>query len=528
MEKRWHQRPVGWLVGIGTAGAMAAMLAVAASSGGAATTEKVYEASATPVCVIAPGVLNVEVKNATLGMRFKGPETVQEGQTGIELTEASVSFHIPAELTNPFISSGVTTLKGHLESLVVDAANMEPAELNVVKSPLLPQPYEVPYREDGPTEIRFPSEGSFSFGPYSVTGTKGQSASLSFGSAPGFIEEAEGGYRATGSGVEFTVEGFNASGEKKIGPLTAACNVPGGTELAQIPIAERAATSEASCTYTTRSPHALVVEPRSGPAAGGVNVTITGEGVGSAAGLWFGGTKTDFEVLSPSEIRAITPPGSGQVEVEVEGPSTRCPSEQYLGIGSYTYEHAIEHFEYRGWTVAGSITDRRLGQAIVLPQGSVFSGVGELNPVTNEGILLGTFVIPPFTAPLRLFGPIEAGFGMTLTQWGMATGSLAPAAGGDKALALSVRLGLGVTSVSLLGLTIPTRCTTAEPLSLALSDTLSREALLKGAWSFAGTIAIPPLRCEGGLLGRLFGAVLTGLLSGPEDPYSLSVSAPAG
>ncbi|MDE3070780.1 MAG: hypothetical protein KGJ43_08645, partial [Acidobacteriota bacterium] len=86
---------------------------------------------------------------------------------------------------------------------------------------------------------------------------------------------------------------------------------------------------------------------------------------------------------------------------------------------------------------------------------------------------------------------------------------------------------LGITSLQILGLSIPLRCAATEPLSLALADTLTSEELLKGNWSFAGTTAVPSIRCEGGFLGRLFGWVLSGLLSGPGNPYSLAVSEPA-
>jgi hypothetical protein len=531
MEKRWHQRPVGWLVGIGTAGAMAAMLAVAASSG-AASPEKAYERSTSIPCVVAPGVLNVNMA-ATVGISFKGPETVQEAESGIEFGEASVSLQVPPETREQFTPLGVTRIRGTLESLVVDATDMQPAELNIVAPPGgSPIPYEAKFQEGGSTDVRFPSEGTFSLGPYTVTGAKGQNATLSLGTAPGFEELAEGGYRATGSGIEFTLEGLNERGEKKIGPLAVACNAPSGVTLAQIPITERTATSEptreVSCTYTTRSPHALYVEPSHGPAAGGTTVTISGGGAGAAASLRIGYTPTPFELVGPDTLRAVTPPGHGAVQVEVNGPATSCPSEQYLGIGSYTYEPAVEKAEYKGWTLAGSITDKKLGQAIALPAGAAFNGSGEVSTESGRGSVTGSFTIPPFTAPLRLFGAIPVGIGMTLTQTAPAGGTVEPGEGGNEALALPVKLQMGVTSVSLLGLTIPTRCQGAEPLSLALSDTLSREALLKSGWSFAGATAIPPFRCEGGLLGRLFGAVLTGLLSGPEDAYSLSVSAPAG
>ena len=85
---------------------------------------------------------------------------------------------------------------------------------------------------------------------------------------------------------------------------------------------------------------------------------------------------------------------------------------------------------------------------------------------------------------------------------------------------------LGVTSVGILGLSVPVQCTTAEPLALTLTDTLTREELLHTGWSFSGTTALPRFSCKGGLLGGLVGMTLTMLLSGPENPFSLTVAAP--
>jgi hypothetical protein len=72
-----------------------------------------------------------------------------------------------------------------------------------------------------------------------------------------------------------------------------------------------------------------------------------------------------------------------------------------------------------------------------------------------------------------------------------------------------------------MGLTIPTSCTTTESASLALTDNLTREELLSKGWSFTGTTTLPRFKCEGGFLGGLLSWVLSTLISGPENPYSL-------
>ena len=90
----------------------------------------------------------------------------------------------------------------------------------------------------------------------------------------------------------------------------------------------------------------------------------------------------------------------------------------------------------------------------------------------------------------------------------------------------SAKLNVGITSVSMLGLTIRTNCTAVEPLALSLIENLTREELLSKGWAFTGSATLAPFRCEGGLLGPLCGWVLTTLLTGPENAYSLSFKAP--
>jgi len=188
----------------------------------------------------------------------------------------------------------------------------------------------------------------------------------------------------------------------------------------------------------------------------------------------------------------------------------------------------IETAEYTNWVLSGSLTDKRLGQALTLPEGSTFNGRGEVNPQTGAGSVTGHLSVPRFTAKLKLFGVLPVSLGITLTQVGSVEGVIAKseAVAGDELLGIPSRLSLGITSVGALGLTIPTSCTTSEPLGLELADNLTREELLTKGWSFVGTATLPSFKCEGGLLGRLFGQVLTTVLSGPENPYSISIEAP--
>jgi hypothetical protein len=531
MLKRWQSRPAGWLAAAGTLAAMAAIMVVAAP-GGATTPEKQYPSSFTMSCVIAPGSLNSEETIAG-EMRFSGPESVTEGESAIEFSDASITLTAPAELSNALRADEVRKLRGKLKNLTIDASGLEPIELNL---PALA--YEAPVEENKPLVLVFPHEGTFSFGPYKVTGKAGEDATLSLASKPGYKEVGGGSYEATGAGITFTLEGLNEGGTSIIGPLTVACNPPSGALLAQIPIEQgttgTATTSSGTtqstttCTETTDFPHPLTLEPNHGPSSGGTTVTITGFGA-EPTEVVFPSTKVSFEDRAGS-ISIVTPPGTGTVRFEVRGPVTACENARYIGVGSFTYESPVEKAEYHNWVLSGSLTDKKLSQAITLPEGATFNGSGEVNTETGAGSVKGNLAVPPFTTALKLFGVLPVNLGLTVTQVGSLEGTIAKSetVSGDETLSAPVKLDLGITSVSLLGLKIPTTCTTAEPLALNLVDNLTREELLSKGWSFSGITTIPKVKCEGGFLGAPFGVVLSLLLSGPENPYAIKISAPDG
>jgi hypothetical protein len=187
----------------------------------------------------------------------------------------------------------------------------------------------------------------------------------------------------------------------------------------------------------------------------------------------------------------------------------------------------IERPEYKNWILSGTLAPKRLKGSITLPAGARFNGVGELNEAGVGAISAGVNV-PPFTSTIMLYGLLPVKLGTTVTQVGPMQATLAKSqtVPGDETMTLPAQLSLGVTSLSLLGLTVPTMCSTIEPLSLELVANLTREELMHRGWSFSGTTAVPGFKCQGGLLGTLFGEVLNSLLSGPEAPYTINVSAP--
>jgi hypothetical protein len=528
MRRQGRFRPIGWLVGAATVLAML-VTAVVAAPGGAATPEKEYKASFEMECVVGPGVLNIRAKEKLkVTTAAMGPERVGVGQE-ISFHHAHSTIESPVELTESFVSLGANEVNGTVTSFLVDATSLEPASLNIAKPAEYPSglPFVAPVEKGKPSTFYVPSKTlgettlTYEFGPEKVTAAS-LTVKTEVDSSPGFTETEPGSYKETGKGIVTEVEGRN-SGAHVIGPLKTVCNAPSGVVLAEIP-----SNIPPTCTFTTNLPHPITVEPNHGPAAGGTTVLIGG--ASEAVSLSFGSTAVSFEHLSSGQLRAVTPPGKGTVTVFATGPPTPCPNEQFGGRGQFTYESPAEKAEYKNWKLSGAITDKKLGQAVTLPAGSTFNGSGEVNTETGAGSVKGNVSIPPFTSSLKLFGPIAVNVGLTLSATGPLEGAIAKSESvpGDETLSAPLKLNAGITSLGILGLTIPTTCATAEPLALNLMDTLTREELLTKGWSFTGTMAVPRVNCEGGFLSRLFGVILTGLLAGPEDPYSISITAPSG
>ncbi len=188
----------------------------------------------------------------------------------------------------------------------------------------------------------------------------------------------------------------------------------------------------------------------------------------------------------------------------------------------------VQTKELKNWTLSGSLTPRRINQPITLPGGSTFNGSLELNTQTGAGAVEGNIFVPPFSSTLRMFGLLPTTLGLTITQVGSIKGTIAASetVPGDETITVPTSVNIGVTSVGILGLKIPVSCATIEPVSLHLTDTLTPEELEKG-WKFAGKVSLPLIACkERGLLGALFGLVLSGFFTGPESSYSINISEP--
>jgi hypothetical protein len=193
--------------------------------------------------------------------------------------------------------------------------------------------------------------------------------------------------------------------------------------------------------------------------------------------------------------------------------------------------------KFENWVVRGSLTAKKSQQTVTLPEGSTFNGSGEVffetvgEVVTVNGTINGSVFVPPFNATLTLpiLGvPTPVTVGITFTQVGQTNGIIKPATGctGEGAcvtLTAPTKANVGFSVVGILGIKAPLRCETSEPIELPLTQTLSFQELFLGGTHFTGMTTIPPIKCPG-LQGLVLGPVLTTALSGPENPYSISIT----
>jgi hypothetical protein len=96
----------------------------------------------------------------------------------------------------------------------------------------------------------------------------------------------------------------------------------GGAGSVDVTVTSPEGTSPATpADHFTYGPIVKSVSPAAGVPGGGTHIAITGEGLAGASAVSFGGQPAaSFEVISGDEVQAVSPPGSGTVDVTVTTP----------------------------------------------------------------------------------------------------------------------------------------------------------------------------------------------------------------
>jgi hypothetical protein len=372
--------------------------------------------------------------------------------------QASSSITSPAELTESFVALGVTEVRGHITNFVLDGMNATPAEINAAK----------------PAE--FPSGLPF-FAPVE----KGKAVTFA---APSL---------ALGeTGRTYTYGPFTVTGAV-------------GQEVVQS------------------------VDPSKGFEESGGSISATGKGIVSELD---GFNEKGEHVIGPLATVCTAPPGVIVAKIPIvsgtssttstttssSSTTTTTSTKTTTTTTTTTTSTGPPEFKFQNWKLTGSVTVKKLKQSINLPEGCTFNGHAFI-----PGELEGNTFCPPFTAKIKLLGLLPTTLGLTLTQAEPTHGTITPGhTSGNLLFKATSKQNIGITSLGLLGLTIPTNCTTETPVVFPLELEAPATALATGA-TFTGETTLPNVKCQGGLLGSLLGKVISALLSGPNNPFTLTI-----
>ena len=139
--------------------------------------------------------------------------------------------------------------------------------------------------------------------------------------------------------------------------------------------------------------------------------------------------------------------------------------------------------------------------------------------------------MPPFTANLKLLGLVPTTVGVTFEQVGVPEGTAvgvpekecaSDPEWGCMAVSIDAKANIGITVLGALGVNIPTKCETSEPIAFPPRQTLIFSEIFAPGLHFTGKVTIPPMTCSGPE-GLALGLALTAVMSGPENPFELNI-----
>ena len=262
-----------------------------------------------------------------------------------------------------------------------------------------------------PTEIKAKtapgSAGEHEVVVTDANGTSAAGAKYTYIAPPTITSiEPPSGTTAGGTSVTITGTGFVSPAKVTIGAETSEVDVLSPTEIKaktapgsagehEVVVTDANGTSAAGAKYTYIEPPTVTsIDPPSGTTAGGTSVTITGTGFVSPAKVTIGAETSEVEVLSPTEIKAKTAPGSaGEHEVVVtDANGTSAAGAKY----TYIEPPTITSIEPPSGTTAGgtSVTIKGTGFGASTVANTVTIG-GHEATVTAASATSLTVVTPP-------------------------------------------------------------------------------------------------------------------------------------
>ncbi|MET8680101.1 IPT/TIG domain-containing protein [Streptomyces sp. NPDC004647] len=216
------------------------------------------------------------------------------------------------------------------------------------------------------------------------------------------------GPAAGGTTVTLTGSNFSGATQVKFGATNATFTVisnsqinataPAGTGTVQVTVTTPTGTSNGrGYTYSAGpAPVINTLNPPSGPITGGNTVTITGTNLTLATSVRFGLATATFTVLSPTQINATAPPGTGTVAVNV---TTTAGTSNNLAY-TYAVTPLITGVSPLQGPASGGNSVTLSGSGLTGATGVTFGGV----PASGFTVVSGTQInaVPPPGAP----GPV--------------------------------------------------------------------------------------------------------------------------
>ncbi len=176
---------------------------------------------------------------------------------------------------------------------------------------------------------------------------------------------------------------------------------------------------------------------------------------------------------------------------------------------------SAQSLPFTNWQLGGSLTVKKLHQSISIPDGSTFNGSLDL----ATGNLTGDVSVPTSTQTVRVLG-IPTEITTDLVETGPSTGHVT-ISGSDATIDATASAILYIRQIKVLGIPLRSRtCRTASPIVLPLH--YSGPLDLTNGFTFTGTTTLPRLTGCGLLDGPL-----TLLMSGPDNPFTITLRPPA-
>ena len=176
-------------------------------------------------------------------------------------------------------------------------------------------------------------------------------------------------------------------------------------------------------------------------------------------------------------------------------------------------------FSLDGWKLDGTIKLKTLMTKVSLPEGSTFSA--ETNMTNNT--ITGGMDIPEFSYYIYAFGLMPLQVKLKIVPAGTMTGTASLDKNGILHINGNVKADIYLKKVGELGIGIPFSLKTKTPVDFPIVFDGPVSSLGDGSLTFTGTTTFPDMVENGIIINALF----TGLMSGPGQEFTFTVTPPA-